>query len=164
MIEKSFRQKRPMRFLPLAIDVKDKPVVVIGGGKVAFQKLKTIILFGAHVTVISKRIIPEIKALSVHFLESSYDKKFLKQASLVYACTSDKRINRAISHDAKKLGILCNTADDIDACSFISPAVMVEEDLVVSINSQGRAPARAKLARDFIKEKIHEFVQGARSS
>jgi precorrin-2 dehydrogenase/sirohydrochlorin ferrochelatase len=160
MVEDNPRQKRPLRFLPVAIDIRDKRVVVIGGGKVAWVKLKTIVLFGARVTVISPEVLPEIEALPVQCILASYDKKFLEGASLVYACTSDRQANRKIGRDSKEKGILCNVADDIDACAFISPAVLVEGDLVVAINSQGRAPGKAKDTRDFIKERIREFLHG----
>jgi siroheme synthase-like protein len=158
MVDENSRNARQMRFLPIAIDVKDKRVVFIGGGKVALGKLKTVVLFGPRVTVVSLDILSEIEAMPVQCLRASYDKKFLEGASLVYACTSDRQANRAIGRDSEEKGILCNVADDIDVCAFISPAVMVEKDLVVAINSQGRSPRKAKDARDFIKDRIYEFI------
>jgi siroheme synthase-like protein len=154
------RKGRKTRFLPIAVDVLGRKVVVIGGGKIALQKLKTIMLFSPRVTVVAPEILPEIKAMPLECLYQAYDSAQLDGAALVYACTSDKEANRLIGRDAAQKGILCNVADDIEACAFISPAVMVEDDLVVAVNSQGRAPSLAKDARDFIKDRIHEFLHG----
>ena len=155
------REKRLVRFLPIALDVRGQKIVVVGGGKVALQKLKTLLLFGPKVTVCAKEVMPEIKALAgVRCFRMPYQAGLLKGAVLVYACTSSRTTNRAVARDAAAQRILCNVADDTDVCAFISPAVLVEGDLIVAINSQGRAPKAAREARDFIKEKIHEFYHG----
>ncbi len=153
------RKERTVRFLPIGLDVKGRPVLVVGGGKVALQKLRTILLFDPQVTVLSPEILPEIEALPVTCVYARFSKTWLKKMLLVYACTSDRRTNRRIAREASAAGILCNVADDTDACVFISPAVHVAGDLIVTVNSQGRNPKLAREARDFVGENVHDFLR-----
>lgn len=154
------QEKGLVRFLPVGIDVRGKTVLFFGGGKVALQKLRTILMFGPKVTVVAPEILPEIKALGVECIEDNYGQGRLSGAFLVYACTSDRDANRAIAGDAHDQGILCNVADDTQACVFISPAVAFVDDLVIAVDSQGRNPKLSRAARDFIKGSIHEFLHG----
>ncbi len=42
-----------MRYYPVFLDIAGKPVVVIGGGEVAFRKVEVLLDAGARVTVVS---------------------------------------------------------------------------------------------------------------
>ena len=46
---------------PVMMNIQNKPVVVIGGGKVAARKIKTLLSEGAKVTVISPKLNEEIQ-------------------------------------------------------------------------------------------------------
>ncbi len=157
---KKKRVDRPMRFLPVGIDIKGKKILVFGGGRIALQKLRTILLFNPKVTVVAPKILSEIKDMGVDWVEEIFSRNHLAEAFLVYACTSDPETNRVIASEAGERGILCNVADDTDACAFISPAVAVADDLVISVNSQGRNPNLSRVVRDFIKESVDEFLHG----
>ena len=154
------RAVKPMPFLPVGINIAGKKILIVGAGRVALQKLRTLLLFGPQVTVVAPDICPEIETLGVICRRRSYGRDVLAGVFLVYACTSDRAVNRAIAQDAAAAGILCNVADDAQACAFISPAVAVVDDLVVAVDSQGRNPKLARQARDFLKERISEFLHG----
>lgn len=63
-------------FLPLFIDMKDKQVLIIGAGEVAYRKAKTLISYGARVKIITKKIRKkEILNLKSYTNFEIYDKK-----------------------------------------------------------------------------------------
>lgn len=137
-------------FLPINVNVKNKKILVVGGGKVAFQKLKTIVKFSKNITVIGKKISDDIKNLHVKHIERSFLLKDLNGYNLVFICTNDKKLNKKISKKAQEKGVLVNVADDISLCDFISPAVGFFDDLVISVSSNGKDVKGAVCARDLI--------------
>ena len=49
-----------MAYFPLFIDLNDKDILVIGGGQVAYRKIKALRDFGGNVTVIAPTICDDI--------------------------------------------------------------------------------------------------------
>ena len=54
---------------PVMMNIQDKPVVIIGGGKVAARKIKTLLSEGAKVTVISPEINDAIPKSQVEWIQ-----------------------------------------------------------------------------------------------
>ena len=52
-----------MAYFPLFINIKNKPCLVAGGGKVAMRKARVLLDFGAQVFVIAPVIEKEIKRM-----------------------------------------------------------------------------------------------------
>ena len=145
-----------MAFIPVNINTKLGRILVIGGGKVALHKLKTITRFSRNVTVIAPKILPEIGRLGVKVIRRPYCKILLKRAFLVYACTDDNAVNRQVRRDAREVGILANVADDKKLCDFISPAVYKRGHMVVSVCSQGKDVKAAVALRDNIQRYLED--------
>ncbi len=61
-----------MNFYPVNINVQNKKCVVVGGGKIAHDKIIGLIEAGAQVDVIAPEICPEIEALDVNLIRENY--------------------------------------------------------------------------------------------
>ena len=46
-----------MPWFPIFIDLKDKPVLIVGGGAVALRKLEKLLPYGAKITVAAPKIL-----------------------------------------------------------------------------------------------------------
>jgi len=139
-------------FLPLCLDVSKSLIVMVGGGNVALQKLKTIIHYTDRVQVYACTILPQIKAMPVEWTEGVYSPLCLKNALLVYACTNDKELNRKIGQDARKVGAIVNVADDPENSDFISPAVFRQDHMSVAVSSNGLLASTSVQWRNAIRE------------
>lgn len=139
-----------MAFLPVNINTKGRRILVVGGGKVALHKLKSITKFTRNITVLAPKILSGIDRLGVKTVRRPYSEALLEKAFLVYACTDDAAVNRRVGRDARARGILVNVADDKKLCDFISPAVYKDGHMVVSVSSQGRDVKGAVALRDRI--------------
>ncbi len=126
-----------MSFLPISININNKNILIVGGGKVALKKLKTLSTYGCNITLIAPQIQEDILAYkNVNIIYDSYKKKYLKEAFLVYACTNDKRVNSKILSDCENLGKLCNRTDNANESHFHSTAIAESENYKVGINSK----------------------------
>lgn len=130
---------------PINLKIEGKKVLVVGGGEVAFRKIKTLLSFNAEVHVVSPRAIPEIKALAgkglIVFHSREYDRTFLEGMLLVISTTDNQKVNQMVARDAQAAGLPVNVADCPELCTFLVPAVVRRGPLTISISTGGKSPA-----------------------
>lgn len=147
-----------MALFPLFIDLTGKNCSIIGGGAVATRKVETLLKFGAVVTVISNPSDPGIIELAhtghIIHQDHRYRPGDLTGAFLVVAATDDPEINTQIYREATELGIWINVVDDPEKCSFIFPAIVQRDQIVVGITSSGIFPALTKKIREKIEQEL----------
>lgn len=122
---------------PLFIDLTGKKAVVIGGGRIAARRAVTLCAYGAEIIVIAPQISEKIYQLPVAIAERQYISDDLSGAFLAIAATDDHNLNRQITQEARRLGILANNASDRTDCDFFFPAVALTQNLSVGICGTG---------------------------
>lgn len=133
-----------MRF-PLFIDLTDKKVLVIGGGKVGLSRAKKLGDFGAKVCLIDPLARPQ-PAMTI--LSRGYVPGDLEGFFLCVAATNDKEVNRQIYQEGQERGVLMNVADDPALCQFFFPALCQGNGLVAGLVSDGTEHSKtAKMAQ-----------------
>ena len=147
-----------MESFPVFINIKDKPVTIIGGGDIALRKVRLLIKADPKITVISKVICRELKELLTQhnhqIIQKSFQVSDLKAPILIIAATNNIKINKQISILAQKKNILINVVDQPQLCTFTMGSIIERDSLVVSISSGGKAPV---LVRS-IREKIETLI------
>lgn len=148
-----------MNFLPIAINIENKKILVVGGGKVALQKAKILSQYTNNLTFLAVEFLPELLESfgSCNFIKEKYKKKYLKDFYIVYACTNDEKINKKISKDARKLSILVNICDRPEISDFVSPAIFKKENISIAVTSNA-TDVKKSVA---IRNKIKEFLENA---
>lgn len=137
-----------MKYYPAFLNLKDKKAVVIGGGRVAERKVRTLIQAGASVTVISPALTANLKRLldkkQIEYIKKNYEKGDVKNAFMVIAATSFAQINTQAAHDAK---FLINVVDTPAEGNFIAPSIVKRGPLTIAISTEGSSPALSKSIR-----------------
>ena len=135
-----------MRYFPLFYDLQNARVVVIGGGEEALRKVRLFLKTPAHIEVIAETLHPELAGNSdVHWRAKVYAAAYLQGAAL--AVCADVNLNSLVSADAQALGIPVNAVDDAALSSFIVPAIVDRDPVVVAIGTEGAAPILAQNIR-----------------
>jgi siroheme synthase-like protein len=151
-----------MKYYPINLNIKGKVCVVIGGGKVAERKVKNILFCGGKVRVVSPDLTDLLskwaKQKKIDYFQNEYHRRHLRGASLVYAATSDRRVNAQILKDAAKLGLLVNVADSAKESTFIVPAVLRKKGFTIAVSTDGLSPKKSVRVRDRLKELIGEVI------
>lgn len=147
-----------MRFYPVGVNIKNKKVIVVGGGKVAERKVKSLLPYNAKIIVVSPELTNNLRKLveknKIKYVKGKYTSSCIKNAFLVFACTSDNIVNKKIFMDAKKKKIMCNVCDKTELCDFIVPAVMNKKGLIITVSSDGRNPKLSKRFKEIIKNEF----------
>ncbi len=141
-----------MDYLPVFLQLRARPVVVVGGGHVAGRKVELLLKNGAHVSVIAPELHAELRKLAesgeLHHIPGPFAPAHLDAADLVVAATSDRDVNAAVSRAARERRIPVNVVDDPELSTFIFPAIIDRSPIVVAISSAGRAPVLARRVRE----------------
>jgi precorrin-2 dehydrogenase / sirohydrochlorin ferrochelatase len=125
-------------FMPIAINVKDKKILLIGGGKVALHKIESLQNYANNLFVIAREVDPSIKLINIKYKEKEYQKEDLNKSLLVYACTNNRSLNEQIRKDCIEAGILVNVVDNPGLCDFVSPAIHKHSNISIAVSSNGQ--------------------------
>lgn len=141
-----------MDYLPIFADLKQRPVLVVGGGDVAARKVSLLQRAGAEIRIVAQSLSPELEQQRqqgrVLWLGKTFDPQQLDDVFLAIAATDDNALNAAVFAEADKRRVLANVVDDQPRCSFIFPSIIDRSPLVVAVSSSGQAPVLARLLRE----------------
>ena len=146
---------RPIRnTLPVNLIADARPALVVGYGKVGQRKVKFLRECGVRVTVVAPDAEPDDSETS--FLRRPFAPGDCKGAFVVFACTDDKHVNRAVLEEARREGVPCCCADlNWAEGDFTTPAVVRAAGATVAVSTNGASCANAKELR----RSIGEFLQ-----
>ncbi|MGN0251382.1 MAG: bifunctional precorrin-2 dehydrogenase/sirohydrochlorin ferrochelatase [Oliverpabstia sp.] len=153
------------QYFPLFVDISDKKIVVVGAGKIAARRVKTLVDFGAAIVVVAPRISPELEQLEQEYkitiIRREYQREDIYDAWMVLAVTDNEKLNEEIYSVAKCLGALVNVASNQNKCDFHFPGIAKNDSYVVGINGGGRnhhgvAELRRKLEKCLEDWEEHE--------
>jgi len=140
-----------MSLLPIFVKLRDRLVVVVGGGAIAAGKMESLFAAEARVRIVAPQVTPAIVQWidqgRVEWKAKAFAPADLDGAYLVIAATSVPGVNEAVFSEADARGILCNAVDDIEHCHFYYGSVVQRGDLQIAISTNGKSPALAQRLR-----------------
>ena len=147
-----------MEFLPIFFDVKKKPCLVVGGGEVAVRKVSNLLDAGAHVILVSPRLVKSLDRLpldaAVEYRPREFETGDLEGVHLVIAATDVAEVNRRVAEAAEALRIPVNVVDRPELGSFVMPSVVDRSPVVVAVSTGGASPVLARLIRSRLESLI----------
>ncbi len=149
-----------MRYYPVFLDIAGKPAVVIGGGQVALRKVEGLLDAGAHVTVISPALHPDLEALvaagRVRHVAREYSPGDLEGCLLAFVGTDDRSVNAAVAREGKQRGVWVNAVDDPANCDFIMPGIVRRGDIILAVSTSAGSPAMTRKLREDLEQFLTE--------
>lgn len=151
-------------YYPVFFDLEGRSVLVVGGGRLALEKVEGLLAAGARVSVVASGLTEELAALRdagrIEHLARDYQSGDMHGRALVMAAGGDASANAALHADARAVGVPLNAADDPANCDFILPAVVRRAPLTVAISTGGGSPAMARRVR----EELSDYLDAETSS
>lgn len=146
-----------MGYFPFFIDIKNKPCIIVGGGRVALRKLERLLPFEPDITVIAPEICGELLRTGVKHKPKSFEPCDLDGVFMVISASNDERLNAEVYKLCLERNILVNTVDDKDKCGFIFPAIASSGGITAAVSTGGKSPLYAKFLRERIESLIEDF-------
>jgi uroporphyrin-III C-methyltransferase/precorrin-2 dehydrogenase/sirohydrochlorin ferrochelatase len=147
-----------MEYLPIFIQIKNRPCLVVGGGSIAARKVALLRKAQADVTVISPDLCEELQQLSeeqqIQHTAREFEDLDLESCVLVIAATDQRSVNERVSSLAHQLRLPVNVVDNPDLCSFIMPSIIDRSPVVIAVSTGGASPVLARLIRTKLEGSI----------
>jgi siroheme synthase-like protein len=151
-----------MDYLPIAIRLKNRKAIVVGGGIVAERKIETLLLSGVDLTVISPsltaKLVKAFKLSRFRWLKRKIQQADVAGVDMVVAATNDKSVNENVSEWAGHSKILVNVVDKPKISDFISPALLEKEEALVAVYTDGKNPVLSRDLKNYLGEKWDDFL------
>ncbi|HBW1525420.1 TPA: siroheme synthase, partial [Klebsiella pneumoniae] len=141
--------------MPLFAELKQRPVLVIGGGEIAERKIKFLLRAQAQVQVVAETLSPALADLAARqalsWRATEFSDSLVDDVFLVIAATEDEALNQRVFAAANARYRLVNVVDNQALCSFVFPSIVDRSPLLVAISSSGKAPVLSRILREKIE-------------
>ena len=145
-----------MRFLPVCLDLRAGPILLLGQGELVRAKLRLLLAAGASIrwyATDGDRDTAGIKADDAARIVHEHDDPMTANLSGVIAilCAGAGEAGHALAARARGAGLPVNVMDELDHSTFIFPAIVDRGDMVVAIGTGGTSPVVARRMREAIE-------------
>lgn len=144
-------------YFPLFINLKEKEILVFGGGTIATRRVKSLLPYEAMIRVAAPEISEELKQLAAEHKNLTleyrkYRPSELQRPDFVLAATSDETVNNIIFRECRHKEIPVNVASDKEKCDFFFPGIVQQGDITVGITANGKNHKKAAEVTEKIRE------------
>lgn len=143
---------------PVVLDLRARPVLVVGGGAVAERKVEGLLEAGGRVTVLSPTLTPRLADWvaegRIRHVARAYRDGDVPGYHLVFVATSDGAVNAAVARAARGAGVWVNVADEPRHCDFTLPSVLRRGALTVAVATGGASPALSRAVREELERHL----------
>jgi len=150
---------------PVFIKLETLRILIIGGGNVALEKLRSILQNApaTQITMVALQFHAEIEALqqqymNVTIVQAAYTPFYLQNQQLVFVAVNNIELANRISADAHSNNLLVNVADTPKLCDFYLGAIVQKGNLKIAISTNGKSPTIAKRLKELLSETIPNDV------
>ncbi|MDR1976643.1 MAG: uroporphyrinogen-III C-methyltransferase [Campylobacteraceae bacterium] len=155
-----------MNILPVALT--PKKVLLIGAGKAAALKAKSVRASDCALTIVAKEITDAFFE-DKEIIKEAFSFAHLADHDVVINATGDESLSKLLWESRKGRGFLLNCVDMPKYCDFYFGAVVKDHDLCVSVSTGGASPKYAQFIRGLIaavlpkqSKKFYENIKAKR--
>jgi siroheme synthase-like protein len=152
------------RLFPVFVKLEELNVLIVGGGKVAVEKLAAILnnCPSTPIRIVSKSFLASLRKLSrsnnVKLIKREFDPGDLDGADIVFSAVNDVRTSKLIAAAARRKGILHNAADKPGLCDFYLGSIVQKGNLKIGISTNGKSPTLAKRLKKILEQTIPDSI------
>jgi uroporphyrin-III C-methyltransferase/precorrin-2 dehydrogenase/sirohydrochlorin ferrochelatase len=147
-----------MDYFPVFLDGSKIRSLVVGGGEVAARKLELLLKTQAEITLVAAQINDNVQRLvkthAINWLQKNFHSGLMKQVNLVIAATDDPQVNQQVHLEATSLNLLVNVVDAPQLCSYITPAIIDRDPMLIALSSSGKSPVLIRMLRESIEKNL----------
>lgn len=153
-------------WFPLFINLENKKVIVIGGGKVAAKKIEKILEYGADITVVTENVMEEkllklenVKIENNQKIENDKAKieKLVKGYFLVIAATDNEELNENIANVCDSNGMLINNVSSKVNMNAMFGGIVKNSEFQIAISTSGKNCKRSRAMKSEIQKVLDKI-------
>lgn len=140
---------------PIILDLANKKIAVVGGGKIAARKINSLLAIKVSPTVISPKLANSIPLEQIHWIQDYYQRKYVTTMDLIIACTNNLQVNRQIVQEAT-VRQLVNDTSEKNYSNFYNMATIMQDDLLIGLSTVGKSPAEVKKIKKMLEKWLNQ--------
>ena len=153
-------------WFPLFINLENKKILVIGGGKVATKKIEKILEYGADITVVTENVVEEkllklenVKIENNQKIENDKAKieKLVKGYFLVIAATNNEELNENIANVCDSNGMLINNVSSKVKMNAMFGGIVKNSEFQIAISTSGKNCKRSRAMKSEIQKVLDKI-------
>ncbi|EEX74137.1 siroheme synthase domain protein [Leptotrichia hofstadii F0254] len=153
-------------WFPLFINLENKKILVIGGGKVATKKIEKILEYGADITVVTENVVEEkllqlenVKIENNQKIENDKAKieKLVKGYFLVIAATNNEELNENIANVCDSNGMLINNVSSKIKMNAMFGGIVKNSEFQIAISTSGKNCKRSRAMKSEIQKVLDKI-------
>jgi uroporphyrin-III C-methyltransferase / precorrin-2 dehydrogenase / sirohydrochlorin ferrochelatase len=144
--------------LPVFVDLVDRQVVVVGGGRVATTKTLRLLEAGARVTVVAPHLAAELEHLPVTLIRRRFEPADLDTAWYVVSAAPPD-VNAHVVAEGTRRRVFVNAVDDPAHASAFAGSGFTRGPVTIAISTGGEAPALARVMRQALEQLVGPDVE-----
>lgn len=153
-------KNKEKKMFPLFVDLTGKKILVVGAGKIASRRVRTLLSFAGELEVEAPQATREILDLAekgeILYRRKTYEREDLYDADMVIAVTDSPEINEDIYSACKCLGIQVNVASNQKKCDFHFPGILEYDGVVIGFNGSGKDHKKVRQVREKTQKALLE--------
>ena len=164
-----------MRYFPGFLDLDGRRCLIVGGGETAARKVRLLRRARAAVHIVAPSLNDELAGLAAEGAVRHSARPFragdVLGAACVIAATDRAEVDEAVAETARIANVPVNAVDRPWASTFITPAIVDRDPLVIGISSGGAAPVLARQIREKLEAmlparlgRLATFAEGFREA
>jgi len=147
-----------MKYFPIFLDAKHINAIIIGGGDVAARKIELLLKTTTNITIMSATLSMSVERLinthQLNWLKHNYKNGYLSSYNLVIAATDNTEVNQSVAQESTALKLLTNVVDQPELCTYITPAIIDRDPMLIAMSSSGSAPILLRMLREQIEKTL----------
>ncbi|HWY11470.1 MAG TPA: TSUP family transporter, partial [Bacteroidia bacterium] len=156
------------KLFPVFLKLENFRVLIIGGGKVALEKVSAILNNSPNtqITLVATHVSDEIKnfqnnkpTLTIH--QRSFLETDLEDVDFVISAVNNKDTSLLIKQLAQRKNILTNVADTPEQCDFYLGSIVQKGQVKIAISTNGKSPTIAKRLRETLDKSLPNEINEA---
>ena len=153
-------------WFPLFINLENKKILVIGGGKVAAKKIEKILEYEADITVVTENVVEEkllklenVKIENNQKIENDKAKieKLVKGYFLVIAATDNEELNENIANVCDSNGMLINNVSSKIKMNAMFGGIVKNSEFQIAISTSGKNCKRSRAMKSEIQKVLDKI-------
>lgn len=156
----STRHHRSRGPYPAFLDLRGRLCVVVGGGRIAAQKVQALRRGGARIRLISPTLVQPLQRLAksgaMEHRARPFQTRDVQGAWLVISATNDHAVDEAVWRTATARRMFVNAVDRPELCSFIVPSILRRGAVTIAVSTGGSSPSLAKWIRRRLETAVGE--------
>jgi siroheme synthase-like protein len=152
------------RLFPVFLKIEQLRVLIVGGGKVAGEKLNTILVNApsTSIRIVSREFSPSLRKSAsrgnIELIAKEFEPEDLVSADIVFSAVNDAKTSKLVHASARKLNLLHNAADKPNLCDFYLGSVVQKGNLKIGISTNGKSPTVAKRLKSILEQALPDEI------